>query len=93
MLHGQNRKQGGKGSFNVAPGEHARKESSYHHHEECMKRPNQRISSILYGEYKKKFFFWLHQRYDFWYLARAPGPPNFLGSARRLSATNKVRSY
>lgn len=26
-------------------------------------------------------------------LARAPFPPNFLGSIRRGSATNKVRSY
>lgn len=33
------------------------------------------------------------QRYDFWYLARAPGPPNFLGSHRLLSATSSVRSY
>ena len=34
-----------------------------------------------------------HQRYDFWYLALAPGPPNFFGSHRLLSATNNVRSY
>jgi hypothetical protein len=33
------------------------------------------------------------QRYDFWYLARAPGPPNFFGSHRRGSATSNVRSY
>ena len=29
----------------------------------------------------------------FWYLARAPGPPNFLGSQRRGSATSSERSY
>ena len=33
------------------------------------------------------------QRYDFWYLALAPGPPNFFGSHCLLSATNRVRSY
>ena len=32
------------------------------------------------------------QRYDFWNLARAPGPPNFLGSHNLGSATNKLLS-
>lgn len=82
------RAQHKRGQTSAPQGKDAERFEETRKHCDCKHRPACTPSSPVTGLAARG-----DQRYDFWKRARAPFPPNFLGSIRLGSATSRVRSY